>query len=328
MTKGIIKNIFTNLIRLITLLITVSIISFYLVSLSPIDPIQAYVGAGVSVSPEQRENIGEAWGLNESPATKFKNWSSSILKGDFGISQIYRRPVIDIIKEKFVSSIALMGVAWLFSGIIGYLSGILMGLYKGSLFDKITKAFCILLLSTPSFWIGILLIMFFSSYLGWFPFALSVPIGEMSTNISLATKIHHMVLPALTLSIASFGQLALHTREKTILVLQSDYVLFAKARGDNNLEIIRDHGIRNTLLPFITIQFSSFGELFAGSILIEQIFSYPGLGQAAIEAGLRSDIPLLLGIAIFSSIFVFTGNTIANIIYGIVDPQIKEANYD
>lgn len=328
MTKRVFKNIFSNFIRLITLLVAVTIISFYLVSLSPIDPIQAYVGAGVSVSPEQRENISEAWGLEEPMIVKFKNWVSAIAKGDFGISQIYRRPVIEIIKEKFITSISLMGVAWILSGVMGYLSGILMGVYKDSMFDRILKSFCITLLSTPSFWIGILLIMFFSSYLGWFPIGLSVPVGELSTDISLATKIHHMVLPALTLSIASFGQIALHTREKMILVNQSDYVLFAKARGYSNFEIIKDHGIRNTLLPFVTLQFSSFGELFAGSILVEQIFSFPGLGHAAIQAGLRSDIPLLLGITIFSSIFVFTGNSIANIIYGIVDPKIKEANYD
>lgn len=328
MITGVFRSIFTNILRLITLLVAVTIVSFFLVSMSPVDPVQAYVGAGVAVSPEQRENIGETWGLNESPIERFKSWFSAIIKGDFGISLIYRRPVLDIIKDKFATSLGLMGTAWILSGSIGYMMGIVMGLYKGSLIDRTIKSFCILLLSTPNFWIGILLLMVFSTYLGWFPIGLSIPIGELSSQVGLATRIHHMILPALTLSMSSFGDIALHTREKIISVLQSDYVLFAKARGKNNLQIIRDHGIRNTLIPIITIQFSSFGELFAGSILVEQIFSYPGLGQAAVQAGLRSDIPLLLGITIFSALFVFVGNSIANIIYGVIDPKIREVNYD
>ncbi|MDR7871533.1 MAG: ABC transporter permease [Tissierellaceae bacterium] len=328
MTAGVFKSIISNLIRLITLLVAVTITSFFLVSLSPIDPVQAYVGAGVAVSPEQRENIGETWGLDKSPPDRFKSWFEAILKGDFGVSLIYRRSVIDIIQEKFINSISLMALAWVLSGIVGYILGIIMGLYKESLLDRAIKSLCLLLLSTPSFWIGILFIMVFSVYLGWFPIGLSLPMGEISSEISLATRIHHMILPVLTLSIASFGQIALHTREKIISVLQSDYVLFARARGRSDYQIIKDHGIRNTLIPIITLQFSFFGELFAGSILVEQVFSYPGLGLAAVQAGLRSDVPLLLGITIFSALFVFTGNTIANIIYGVIDPKILEGDYD
>lgn len=328
MTVVVFKKIISNLIRLITLLVAVTITSFALVSLSPIDPVQAYVGAGVAVSPEQRENISETWHLDKSPLKRFGAWFQSIAKGDFGMSLIYRRPVINIIHEKFMHSLSLMAVAWSLSGVIGYLLGIVMALYKESFVDRAIKSLCLLLLSTPSFWIGILFIMVFSVYLGWFPVGLSVGIGEISRDISLATQIHHMVLPALTLCIASFGQIALHAREKIIFVLESDYVLFAKARGKNKLQIIKTHVIRNTLIPIITLQFASFGELFAGSILVEQVFSYPGLGQAAVQAGLRSDIPLLLGITIFSALFVFIGNTIANIVYGVIDPKIREGSYD
>lgn len=326
MNIRICKNVFSNLIRLITLLIAVSIVSFSLVSLSPIDPVQAYVGAGVAVSPEQRENISRTWGLNKSPVERFISWSSAIIKGDFGTSLIFRKPVINIIKDRFQSSLGLMFAAWLLSGIMGYILGIIMGVFRGKLPDKIVKSICIALLSTPNFWIGLLLIIVFSTYLGWFPIGLSVPIGMVSEKISLTSRIYHMILPAITLSLGSFGEIALHTREKIISVLQSDYVLFARARGKNTIQIIKDHGIRNTLIPVVTLQFSSFSELFAGSILVESIFSYPGLGQAAVHAGIKGDIPLLLGVTIFSSIFVFTGNSIANIIYGFVDPKIREGN--
>lgn len=326
MKKKLFKNIIGNSIRLTTLLVAVCILSFVLMSASPIDPVQAYVGAGVAVSPEQRDNIGEFWGLNKPFTERFFSWGSAILKGDFGTSLIFRKPVISIIYERFSISIALMGVAWVLSSIIGYTLGIIMGIYRGRLPDKIIKTICLTLSSTPTFWLGLLFLMTFSIGLGWFPVGFSVPIGMISTEVTLVDRLYHMVLPAISLSFASFGGVALHTREKMISVLQSDYVLFAKARGESRFEIIKRHGIRNTILPAITLQFASFSELFGGSILVEQVFSYPGLGQAAVQAGLRSDVPLLLGITIFSALFVFVGNLVANIIYGIVDPKIRETS--
>lgn len=324
MKRRLYGSIIKNLIRLITLLIAVCIVSFALLSLSPIDPIQAYVGAGVAVSPQQRENIGEFWGLNRLPAERFLSWGRAILKGDLGISLIYRRPVITVIYERFHTSIGLMIVAWILSGVIGYTLGIIMGVYRGKLPDKIIKTICLTLSSTPTFWLGLLFLMIFSIWLGWFPAGLSVPAGVLSKDVTLVNRIYHMILPSFALSFASFGGVALHTREKIITVLQSDYVLFAKARGENMNEIIMRHGIRNTILPAVTLQFASFSELFGGSVLVEQVFSYPGLGQAAVQAGLKSDVPLLLGVTIFSALFVFTGNSIANIIYGTVDPRVKE----
>lgn len=319
MKNKVLRSIIINLIRLITLLIVVSMILFFLISASPIDPVQAYAEAGIAISPEQRENIGEFWGLNKPPMERFICWSSAILNGDFGISLIYRRPVISIIFERFTLSATLMGIAWLLSSVIGYILGVIMGAYRGRLPDRIIKGICLTLSSTPSFWVGLLLLMIFSIRLKWFPIGLSVPAGILASDVTILERIHHMILPAITLSITSFSEIALHTREKMISVLQSDYVIFANARGETQLEIIRYHGIRNTMLPAITLQFASFSELFGGSVLVEQVFSYPGLGQATIHAGLKSDVPLLLGITIFSALFVFAGNLIANIIQTILD---------
>ncbi|HYE74848.1 MAG TPA: ABC transporter permease, partial [Blastocatellia bacterium] len=117
--------------------------------------------------------------------------------------------------------------------------------------------------------------------------------------------------------------IALHTRQKLIEVLNSDYVLFARAQGKSLVGIIRHHGLRNVILPAITLQFASLSELFGGSVLAEQVFAYPGLGEATVEAALRSDVPLLIGIVFFSAIFVYTGNTIADLTYQIIDPRIR-----
>lgn len=328
MNKKVFKTIIQNLIRLITLLVAVCIIAFFLVRISPIDPVQAYVGAGVAVSPEQRENIERFWGLNQSPVEQFFSWGVAILQGDFGVSLIYRRPVLDVIIEKFSNSIFLMGLSWILSGVIGYVLGLIMGIYRGRLPDRILKTICLTLTSTPTFWVGMILLLIFSIGLGWFPIGLSVPIGMMAEEVTFSQRFYHTILPALALSLTSFSSVALHTRDKVISALQSDYVLFAKARGESPRQIIKNHVIRNTLLPAITLQFASFSELFGGSVLVEQVFSYPGLGRAAVEAGLRSDVPLLLGVTLFSALFVFIGNSIANMIYGLVDPKIREMNYE
>lgn len=312
------------LLRMVTLLIAVSIISFILVSLSPVDPVQQYVGSVPNVSVEQRAKIAEYWGLNDPPVERFLAWGKSLLHGDFGVSLIYRRPVLDVIKEKFATSLALMMMAWVFSGIIGFAIGCAMGIFNGKWIDKILKKVCLIMCSIPTFWIGIVFLMLFSVQLGWFPMGMSVPKGVPADQVTILQRIHHLILPALTLSFLSFANVALHTREKLVDVLESDYVLFAKARGESKWSILKRHGLRNIMLPAITMQFGSFSELFGGSVLAETVFSYPGLGAAASAAGMGSDIPLLLGITLFSTLFVFVGNMLANIIYGIVDPQIRE----
>lgn len=312
------------LLRMVTLLIAVSIISFILVSLSPVDPVQQYVGSVPNVSVEQRAKIAEYWGLNDPPVERFLAWGKSLLHGDFCVSLIYRRPVLDVIKEKFATSLALMMTAWAFSGIIGFAIGCAMGIFNGKWIDKILKKVCLIMCSIPTFWIGIVFLMLFSVQLGWFPMGMSVPKGVPADQVTILQRIHHLILPALTLSFLSFANVALHTREKLVDVLESDYVLFAKARGESKWSILKRHGLRNIMLPAITMQFGSFSELFGGSVLAETVFSYPGLGAAASAAGMGSDIPLLLGITLFSTLFVFVGNMLANIIYGIVDPQIRE----
>jgi peptide/nickel transport system permease protein len=321
----IVSFIGRKIIRLLSLLFAISVITFLLISHSPIDPIQSYIGADMMrVGPEQREKIAENWGLNEPPAEQFFRWGSSVLQGDLGTSMIYRRPVTEIIGEKFLNSLALMIIAWILSGIIGFSLGIAAAMKKDKWADRIVKWYCYTLASTPTFWMGLLLLMIFAVWLDWFPIGMGVPAGVLAENVTLMDRITHLILPALTLSIVGVANIALHTRQKLIEVLSSEYILFAKARGEKGFTLIWRHGIRNISLPAITLHFAAFSELFGGAVLAEQVFSYPGLGQATVEAGLRGDVPLLLGLVIFSSIFVIVGNLMADLISFIVDPRMKE----
>lgn len=312
-----------KLIRFIILIIALILISFLLIDMSPINPVKAYISNFVA-SPEQIATFEAYWGVNEPITTKFANWIGNIIQGDLGTSLIYRIPVIDVIKEKFIASLALMLVSWTLSGLMGFILGVIAGFKKDTIIDKAIKVYCYILQSAPTFWIALLVLMVFSIYLGWFPSGLGVPIGAVSNDVTFWDWLHRLILPAFTLSIVGVAQITLYTRDKLIGVMSSDYFLFAKARGEKSWSLIKRHGIRNILLPAITLQFLSFSELFGGAVLVEQIFTYPGIGQAAVSAGLKSDVPLLLGIVLFSAIFVYVGNLIADLIYNFVDPRIRE----
>jgi peptide/nickel transport system permease protein len=237
---------------------------------------------------------------------------------------IFRRPVAEVIGERFMASLALMSTAWLLSGVLGFALGAVAGMKQGTWADRLIKWYCFTLASTPAFWLGLLLVMVFAVWLGWFPVGLGVPAGKLADDVTLANRIYHLILPALTLSILGVANVALHTRQKLVDVLASDYILFARARGEKGLQLFWRHGLRNVALPAVTIQFASISELIGGTVLAEQVFSYPGLGQATVQAGLRSDVPLLLGIVIFSALLVFVGNLAADIIYRVVDPRIRK----
>ena len=369
-------------------MLAVSLVTFVLVSVSPIDPVQANVGqtAYINMSEAKRAQLAEYWGVNTPLWERYANWFVDLLHGDLGTSLRFNAPVIDVIATRAVNSLALMATAWAVSGVLGFALGILAGANRGRLIDRIVKGYCFLLASVPTFWLGLLFLIVFSVQLGWFPFGFSVPIGVSAADVTFADALHHLALPALTLSVIGVANIALHTREKTIDVLESDYVRFARARGlstwgalrhhglrnlalpaltlqslpaltlsvvgvanialhtrEKTIDVLesdyvrfararglstwgalRHHGLRNLALPALTLQFASISEIFGGSVLVEQVFSYPGLGQAAVTAGLGGDAALLVGIALFSAAFVFTGNLIASTLYGVVDPRMRK----
>lgn len=328
MNRKVTLFIRNKLVHFIVLMIAVAIFSFILIDLSPIDPVNVYLKQA-SVTAAQRAMLNEYWGVGVPLTTKLFNWLSMVLQGNLGVSLIYRIPVIDVIVDKFMASFVLLASSWLIGGIFGLLLGIVAGKNRDSWIDRAVKTYCYILQSAPSFWIGMLLLIIFAVYLGWFPVGLGVPVSTLSSNVTIWQWLSSMILPTITLSLVGVAPIALYTRNEVVKSLNSDYVLFAKARGEKGWPLIERQTLRNVLLPAITLQFLSFNELFSGAVLVEQVFSYPGLGQTAVQAGLSSDVPLLLAIVLISAIFVFVGNLIANILYYFIDPRIKEdANFE
>ena len=318
------KYIAGTVFRMLTLLVAVSILSFVLVAASPIDPLTAYIGTDSTLSQEAKDKIAGHWGLNDPPAQRFTAWAGNFIKGDWGTSISFKKPVKKVIGERFSYSVVLMLIAWAVSGILGFLAGILAAVKKGSVWDRLIKTFCLALQSAPTFWVGLLVLSLFAVRLGWFPIGLAAPMGKLAKDVTLTDRIYHLILPALTLSVLGISKITLYTRQKLIEIMNSDFILFAKARGESTRQLVLRHGLRNIALPAVTVQFAAFSELFGGIALAESVFSYPGIGSALTTAGLSGDVPLLLGIAVFSAIFVFAGNLIANLLYGMLDPRIKE----
>lgn len=319
------RYIVGQILRFILLMAAVSVVTFALVSLSPTDPLQANVGqaALANMSEEKRAALEAYWGVNVPFHERFLTWFAGLLHGDMGLSLRYNAPVTEVIATRALNSLALMATAWVISGALGFALGVYAGTHQGSWGDRAVKGYCFILAASPTFWVALLLLIIFSVQLGWFPIGFSQPIGKAASEVTLTDALHHMTLPALTLSIVGVANVALHTREKTIDVMASPYVRFARARGESERSIIMHHGLRNLVLPALTIQCSQIAEIFGGSVLVEQVFSYPGLGQAAVTAGIGGDVALLAGIALVSAALVFGGNLLANILYGIIDPRMR-----
>ena len=277
--------------RLALLLVATSMATFALVAASPIDPVRANLGqaAYAQMSEAQRAQLAEYWGATTPLPARYAHWAASVLRGDFGQSLRFGRPVVEVVGERFANSAALMASAWLLAGVLGLVA-----------------------------------LMVFSVWRGWVPLGYSVPIGVDAAQVSWAQKLHHLVLPALVLGVANAPGIALHTRQKTIDVLGSEPARFARSRGEKGAQLLLRHGLRNLVLPAITIECASVSEVFGGSVLVEQVFSYPGLGQAAVTAGLGGDAPLLVAIALVSACVVFAGNACADMLYALIDPRIRE----
>lgn len=314
-----------NLAKFCLLMLAVSMVSFALVSMSPIDPLQANVGqaALLGMSDEKRARLAEYWGAGTPMWRRYLGWLGSCLRGDMGTSLRYNEPVAQVIASKALNSLGLMASAWAVSGALGAALGVWAGARRGGVADRLVKGYCYLMAATPAFWLALVMLEVFAVQLGWFPIGFSAPIGMAADEVGLADLVRHAVLPAATLSLAGVANIALHTREKTIDVMESDYMRFARSRGMTAWQALRRHGLRNIALPAITLQFASISEIVGGSVLVEQVFSYPGLGQAAVTAGLGSDVELLAGIAVFTAAVVFLGNLAANLLYGAVDPRIR-----
>lgn len=310
-------------LRLAGLLVGVAVLGFLLMEASPIDPVDAYVGGdSVRIGADQRAAIAERWGLDEPAPVRFTRWAGNLLRGDLGTSTIFNAPVTHVIAQRFTASLALLAAAWVLSGVLGFGLGLLAAATRGSVLDRAIRWFAYTLASAPTFWVGLLLLTLFSVQLGWTPTSGATPVGIDPATATLGQRLHHLLLPAATLSIVGVAPIVLHTREQAVAVLRSDVAVFALAQGESRVGLVLHRVLRNAAVPALLLQFASLSELFGGSVLAEQVFGYPGLGQATVRAGIAGDVPLLLGIALFAATFVYVGNQLGDLAQRLADPRV------
>ncbi|MDM3405804.1 ABC transporter permease [Citrobacter braakii] len=318
------KSVVGHFLRLIVLLVLVAAGTFMLLSFSPVDPIRAYIGNDLlHVPPEQYARIAARWGLDQPLWERFGHWFIRVLQGDLGYSMLFNAPVASVIKERFATSFALLGGAWLLSGILGTAMGFVAGRYLNRWPDKAICRLSYLLSSLPTFWIGMLLLALFAVRWPVFPVCCAWEPGNSGDMATLAERLSHLVLPVCALSLLGLGQITLHTRESIASVMKSDFVRFARSQGDKGWSLLRHQVLRHAITPALCLQFASLGELLGGALLAEKVFAYPGLGQATIDAGLRGDLPLLMGIVLFSTVLVFIGNSLSTWLVHVLNRALE-----
>ncbi|MFV0428350.1 MAG: ABC transporter permease [Arachnia sp.] len=323
--RGVVGYVGGQVLKFVTLVVAVSALTVVLLRLSPLDPATAYFGSESVVDDAQRAQLIQRWGLDDPAYVQLGRWwYEVILHHDMGTSLTFGRPVAKIIASGLANSALLLGAAWLISGLVGGLLGLASAHQRGRWLDKAITTACYVFASTPTFWIGMVVLLIFSVRLGWFPIGFSVPIGQTLAETTLLQRVEHIVLPALTLSLVGVSTITLQTRTRLIEVLDSDMALFSRSRGLSTSQFIVRHGLRNAAMPFITLQFGSLSEIIGGSVLAESVFSYAGLGNITVQAGTKADVPLLIGITVCTSALVFLGNLIANLCYPLIDRRITE----
>lgn len=306
-------------------LFVVSILTFAIMRAAPGDPVQMYVAGGLSKgSPEDIERIRENLGLKDPLPVQYVRWLEQTLHGNLGYSVISQRPVTDLILERLPASLSLMGISFLLSMSLGILIGAVAAIRQYSLFDYATTTFAVLGNSLPSFWIGMILIWLFAVQLGW------LPTGQMQSfmpkdPVWLDTA-KHFVLPVFVTAFVSLIYWVRYQRASMLEVLHQDYIRTARAKGLTERRVILRHAWRNSLIPIATLVGFSVANLVAGSYVIEFVFSWPGMAQFGFDAILKRDYPVIMGVTLFSSLFIIAGNLFADIAYILVNPQISASS--
>jgi len=317
------QYIIRRILIFIPMLIALSIIVFGLAKAAPGDPFTGKI-LDPDVDPEVFEQQREELGLNKPVPVQYINWVSSFAKGDFGISMLYKgRTVKSLITERFSNTLYL----GLFAVLITLIVSIPIGIYSArnpySLLDYSATTFGFLGLAIPNFFFGLVAIYLLSINLGWFPAQGTVSNADVSGLSEVLDRIHHMVLPGITLGLAGTASYMRYMRSEVLDVLGSDYIRTARAKGMSESSVLYKHTLRNALIPIITLMGFEFGTLLSGAVITEQVFNFPGLGTLFIGAVLNRDYPVVMAICLLLGVAILIGNLLADIFYSIVDPRIR-----
>jgi peptide/nickel transport system permease protein len=296
----------------------VTIIIFGLQQLLPGDP--AVILAGENQDPDVIAYLQKKMHLDQPLPVRYAYWVAGVFQGDLGESLRIQQPVLDLLKEKLPVTLELAAIAMLIALVIGIPAGIVSAVGKDTVWDYAANVIALWGLSTPNFWLGILMILLFSVSLGWLPAS-----GYVSPLEDLQANLAAMIMPAFVLGNAIAAVLMRHTRSAMLQVLNADYVRTARAKGLDERTVVLKHALRNALTPIITLGALEFGTLLSGAVLTEQVFSIPGFGKLIVDAVFNRDYAVVQGVVLFTSSVYIVLNLLADMAYFLVNPRLRDS---
>lgn len=321
-TQRLQRYIFRRILQSIPLIFLVIIFIFLLIHLAPGDPVLIF--AGEFGDEEYYAFMRKKFGLDKPIHEQLLIYMETILQGDFGYSYYYQRPAMEVILERFPNTLLLIAGAITIYIPLGVSLGVLASLKPQSMLDTIISSFTLIGFSMPIWWLGALLLLIFSLWIGWFPTYGMMPGGaELGFIESIPVILHHLALPSITLAVFYLAITTRLTRASMLEVLSKDFIITAWAKGLSEQKVIFRHALRNALLPVVTLIFVNLGYMLGGAVLTETVFSWPGIGRLMVEAISGRDYNLVTGIFIIVSSGIIFLNLFTDLLYCIIDPRVR-----
>ncbi|MEU5217202.1 ABC transporter permease [Streptomyces sp. NPDC020807] len=305
----------------VPVLLTVTLAVFAVAAASPFDPVKAYAGtAGLTASQENLDQLRANLGADQGFLTRWWDWLTAAVTGDLGDSTVMRMPVVDVITERLGWSVLLAVTAFLTAIVLGTLLGVLAGRRRGGLVDRTVTSAAYTLEAAPAYWLGLLAIWFFALQLGVLP---AGGLTDTASDTVTADQVaRHLVLPALVLGLSQLPWFFLYVRQGVGDALDEDPVRGARARGLRERTVLGGHALRSGMLPMLTLVGSRVPELITGALLVETVFSWPGIAAATVQAATAVDFPLLAALTVLATAAVLLGNLLSDLLYGLADPRV------
>ncbi len=317
--------ILKRLLMMVPLLLGITLLSFLVIHLAPGDPVEIETEMSMKTSAQARDNLRKLYGLDKPVHVQYIDWLKRFITLDFGQSFTDGKPVIQKIKERIPVTITINLLSLVIIVLIAIPLGVISAVKQYSCFDRLTTVFVFVGFSTPTFWLALLLMLFFGVHLGILPISgiQSIDISGMSSSQRVFDWIHHLILPVCLSAFGGIAGLSRYSRSSMLEVLKQDYIRTARSKGLREPSVILVHGLSNGLMPVVTILGLSVPGLIGGSVIFETIFAIPGMGQLFYSSAMARDYPTIMGILVIGATLTLIGNLIADLSYALVDPRIR-----
>ena len=311
-------------VKMVVVVLAIVVVNFLLIHAAPGDPASVIAGQSGAADPVFIAQLRHEFGLDRPLAEQLWIYVRNVASGDLGFSHRQQRPVLDLIMERLPATLLLTGTAFVFAVGFGISLGTAAARRVGRVADSVITVVALAFYATPIFWVGLMLVLVFSVWLEWLPsFGMSTVGADLHGFAAVADGARYLVLPALTLGLFYMAVYARLVRASMLEVADLDFVKTARAKGASEGRILRRHVLRNALLPVVTYAGIQAGQLIGGSILVETVFAWPGIGRLAFDALLARDYALLLGVFLCTSILVVLFNLLTDLLYLVIDPRVS-----